>query len=400
MRCKRCHAKIDGKKKTCPNCGVLVRKKRGLYKLAPTALGGSSGFFDELRSELSRLRPWILYTACGIVLVLIAIICISCVGCSCSGCSGCASCSQEEAVSYADSVNSGVQGLEYYHNGTLYYINSDKIFSLSPSGENKLIAEGAGPGTLRADDASVYYLSNGALYSVPFEKPIVVSEESGSQYAARCLAAPAAEGEDVMTAITGYAQHGDIICYWGTCQSGIVRFMTVDPTSGVSSKLFEAAALSVKYYRGCVYYIDASTGELMLCSVDDGSMKKTGIIPADGKYDLGSGSVCFVKKDGETTYLDRVSLSGSKTLLHMQIDGLAGVMTTDEYIFYWKNDATGGSVMRMTHGGADAKLLLYDAHPVELKGVSGTYFSVSTTSGLDGSLRYWLFDSATQQAVY
>lgn len=398
MRCKRCHAKIDGKKKACPNCGVLVRRKRGLYKLAPTAVGGTSGFLDEVRSELSRLRPGVLIAAGGILLAVIATVCISCA--ACRGCSCSCGQAQPDAVTYPDTLNSGTAGLEYYRSGTLYYINGSSIFARSDSGEVKTVAEGNGMSALCADDTNIYYLLAGELWAVPFEKPIVVSEEGGSQYAARCIAKADAQGDDPITSISGYAADGSAILYWGACQSGITRVMRLDGTTMSVSMLFEAAAGNIKYYRGYIYFTDTASGELMRCCVQDGSVTALGLYPSQGHYDLGDNAIYLLTAEGDLAYLDKVSTNGKKTLLHIQIGGIEGVCANDSFVYYWKTDLSGSSVMRMSHDGADAKLLLFDTLPVVLKNVSGNYFSVTTTSGLDGSQRYRLFDSSTQQAVY
>ncbi|MBE6759768.1 MAG: hypothetical protein E7554_06730, partial [Ruminococcaceae bacterium] len=72
-RCSRCHARLDGSRKTCPYCGTMVRKRRGNVKVASSVSsggrGGVSNVFD--RVSLPSLSGKHLLVILAVIVALI-----------------------------------------------------------------------------------------------------------------------------------------------------------------------------------------------------------------------------------------------------------------------------------------------------------------------------------------
>lgn len=453
MRCQRCHAKVDPGRKTCPTCGTVVRKRRGSVTLAPE-VGGT-----KLQAALKKIGtrfdididPKVVLLAIVIILALALFItfaqcngCMSCKGCSsCDSCTSCASCGSAASCASCGSCAScnscascgsctacgsctcggseeteelsGGKGLlnapslsnEYYHKGTLYYIDGNNLVALSDSGVVSIVAAASGMSSVYADDTNVYYLKDGSIWAAPITKPATISDDPDDRYAAKRILNATVSGSDAgVRAIYGYGITNDWICYWGPDRADSFVIGCKPLEGGAARVLNTGSYHMVQCYDGSVYFLgrdEADYGILYRIRLDTG--EKTVVFNEKVYYfTLSQGCVYPITWINKTATLYRVNVDNGEVVRQWEIDELSGILANDSHIFYCVNDSRGGNIYRMAPDGTGRQNIFYDSSTIQLTGVCGKYFSLYTDLDMKSDKRYenavyYVIDSATGEKI-
>ncbi len=390
MRCRRCHTKLDPAKKMCPNCGTLVRKKRGNVKIASTA-GVGPMWLTEIVDRINRIPPKILIGAVAtIFLVLILILfgnCSACSGCSscssCSSCNSCGSCSScgESASGNAKPAdeNAAVKklntgGIICADNENLYYVKGSSIMKSGKNGETVLIQSDAGAIKLiDTDGINLYYMQNGSLWRMPFGNTTV----QGSAPVARCVVRAINE-TDVISGYVSVSGYGVVdsekLCCWGTATDGTIKICTVDASGASLTEVIRGDFSHLEYYNGRVYYYNNPTGKLACVDLGSGKTKEFAINYDSAGYALGGGYIyfCETATDGAKT-LCRMKISSEKKTEWFTDDPyIVGITANDLSVCFWTKLPEGSDLYRYGHDGKGERFVS-SARPISLDCMAGEY---------------------------
>lgn len=418
-RCSRCHAKIDSHRKTCPYCGTLVRKPRGNVRIAdPAKPSGVSGLIESIHLPTIDLK----YLLAGVAVVVVAVIVVSALGCGgCSGCSGCSGCASCSACAFCGSRASCSQGCascdscascascdscakqddvqrqlnganyncEYYANGTLYYVDGDRLLALKDGSESgTVVARSRGIECVYADKNYAYYIISGTVWRAPLNASAPSGSDEG--YSERLLD-PQTESETLgVKVIKGFALTDDgEICYWGETPDDIKIICCVDPSDKAARRtLFMGRYSNVQVYRGGVYFasgeeetknnvirVDLATGEQR--TLFDGSANYFAL--TDGRL-----AVCVIDKPEDGSPAESARLLYIDPLTGEEVGGferfpvIRSLKANDEWVYYTaeQRDADVTEVYRFRNNGEENELIFRSEGSLSLYGIAGDYFSL------------------------
>lgn len=395
MRCRRCHTKLDPAKKMCPNCGTLVRKKRGSVKIASTA-GVGPTWLNDIVDKINAIPPKILIGALATIILIVLLLlfgncnacdscssCASCAACSsCSSCGSCGSCADCTASSSGNAkpaenfevskLNSG--GSICTDGQSLYYVKGSAIMKSDKNGDTLVHSTASGAVTLiDTDGINLYYMQSGSLWRMPFGTATV--QESSP--VARCVVRAINES-DVISGFVSVSGYGIIenekLCCWGTATDGNIKICTVDASGASLTEIARGAYSDLKYYDGCVYYYSNSTGKLCSVDVNSGKMKEYAVDYNGVGYALGGGYIyfCEAATDGAKT-LCRIKISnGKKTEWFDDDPYIVGMTANDLSVCFWTKLPEGGDLYRYRHDGSGERFVS-SARPISLSCMAGEY---------------------------
>jgi len=409
----------------------LVSKRRTV-KLSSTTGVRSNPITDALQ-RLSPETLIVIFAAVALALICILIIssCRCSGGCSscatgCAGCAaGCSQCGSPSKENHPTSVNSLPPGREYYGDGVLYYTFGDNIISLNDTGESAVVAAGANISCLSADGEGVYYISGGAVYFAPFEKPIVISDDPDEKYASRRILSPSVSGGDTgpdanpdgnpngdpdadpdaeapATAITGYARDGDDFFFWQTNPvNGQTEILRAGKDEAADTTLYTGSIRDITYYQKHIYFYDMTADPWELCRIPAGGGEPSRLSVAynNAGYALGGGLYFYSPDQDGVMFLCKADPRNMKSLGKWQITGLHGIIANDSYVYYWKNTEDSGALFCMDHSGTDAKELIRQVLPISPQSVCGDYISLYVNTTVTGdpteTTEYRIVNTAT-----
>lgn len=392
----------------CPNCGTLVRKKRGNVKIASTAGVGPSWLINFV-DNINRISPKILLAAVACILLVVILImsfsCGSCAGCgscdacsscgSCAGCGSCAACNDsasgsakpEPTQTKANQLNTG--GMICVDENYLYYVSGSAVMRSGNGGDTVLLRLESGEiSAINTDGVNLYYIQDGSLWRLPFDATMA----QDSAPVPRCIVRKIDETDQISQyiSISGYnIVDKEKLCCWGVSTSGSVRISTVDSYGAQLTTIAEGNFSNPKYYNGAVYFYDNSTGKLNRVSLGDKKRTALDINYESSGYALGGGYIyfCEARQDGSKV-LCRMSVSGGKkTEWYVGDPYIVGIMANDKAVCFWTSRPEGSDLFRYGHDGNGAR---FDskAHAVSMSCMAGDYMLLLD----DGKLR--LYDGA------
>ena len=402
-RCSRCHARLDGNRKTCPYCGTMVRKRRGNVKVASSVgTGGIGGVLDNIRlPALSGKHLLVIAAVIAALLIAVAAIgCDSCTACSscgqaCSACAACGSCSACASCGSCSSCggdSAGQQRLngtnyncEYYSGDTLYYVDGDRLMALEDGmGAGQPVLAGKGIECVYADEDYIYYIISGRI----FRSPVGLQAVSGSDLpSGSVLLEPAAVG---LEKINGFALSGDRdLCFWGQKPDGEkVICVTNRSGEGEVRTIHTGKYSNVQCCGDSVYFASGeenTAGYIVRVNLETGS--RATVFGEKADYYTFSGGrliVCVLDRDENGSALDTSVLYFYDIETGKQLPGfdefvrINGMVANDQWIYYRVEDTDAGQtlVYRFSANGKNHQLVFRKLGSYNLYGVAGSYFTL------------------------
>lgn len=401
-RCSRCHARLDGHRKTCPYCGTMVRKRRGNVKVAASV--GQSGIGGAISNiTLPALTGKHLLVGAAVLVTLIIILtmlgCGSCTACSsCSSCGGASACSSCTACDSCGSCSSCAEGgdgelsvngtsykCEYHYGSTLYYVEGEYLMALEDGFETgRIVAGGKGIECIYADADYVYYIISGRVLRTPLNGQSV---SDGDVPLGSIYIDPANVG---LEKINGFALAGkDELCFWGQKSDGgkVVCMTSLDEPEN-SRTIYSGNYFNVQCYRGGVFLVsgeELTNGQIIRIDMETGSPRIM-FEQKSAYYTLHNGNllvdVTEQPTDGtwatssELIYID--IRSGKELSRFESFPVIKGLAANDQWVYYAAEDQVTGQtlVYRFSGEGESHQLVFRKAGSYRLYGVSGSYFSL------------------------
>ena len=411
-RCSRCHARLDGHRKTCPYCGTMVRKRRGNVRVSANVAqsGIGSAISNITLPALTGKHLLVLgAVAVAIVIVISMLGCGSCGACAaCNACSSCGSClsssacascgactacdscgacsSCGEEAEETGSVNGANYNCEYHHGSTLYYVEGEHLIALEDGFETgRIVVGGKGIECVYADDNYVYYIISGNVLRAPLSGQTAVS--GADVQLGSVILSPQNVG---LEKINGFAlAEEDGLCYWGQKTDGtkVIR-MTDREAPQMGDTIYTGKYSNVQCYRGGVYFVsgeEATDGQLFRADMKNGGVKLMFARKAN-YYTLSGGSlvvnVAEQPADGgwavssQLIYID--PRTGEEQQRFDSFPVIRGIAANDQWIYYSAADPVTGDtlVYRFSDEGKTHQLVFRKAGSYRLYGVAGSYFSM------------------------
>lgn len=402
MRCKRCHAVIEPGRKTCPNCGTLVRKRRGNFKLAAESGVTENKVSDFISDGIYNLqtavkrdnRLLILIIAVPVILIGFIIL-ISCGSCSCD-----CSCAGEEKTTEISGVinDSRLPMRQSYFGEDLFYIDSSSSAIMQRSSDENYskVCDVVSASSLLMTGDGLYYSDGEKIYSMP-EGFVPVSDGDRGRTVADCAGDP-------MFTLGGYFAGGSGICYYKNEKGGkAASVYAFDNASGSASLVLSGEVSDFGYTNGRLYFCRETENNRELCSCamngSDEMQVMTGVID----YQLGGGYVYATRADENgAILLCRYTSAGSEEFRWdmSQITGasLSGFAADDMWLCIVTEASDGGNtVYRAEHDGTELKRIGFFSTPVELAGVSGSWYAMDYET--EGGKGYIVRDSLTDKTA-
>ena len=398
-RCSRCHARLDGNRKTCPYCGTMVRKRRGNVKVSSSVRsGGVGGIFDNI-SLPALTGKHLLAIAAVVAVVLIVIFALGCGSCgSCGSCSSCAACSScgESCTACSACASCGESGdiqrlnganynCEYYRDGVFYYVDGDRLMALEDGMDAaRTLVSGNGIECIYADDDNIYYIISGKVLSAPVG---IRSVSDGDVPPGSVLLEPAKLG---LEKINGFAPAGeDELCFWGQKPEGEKIIGIIDRSGeGKARTLHTGKYSNVQCDGSAVYFAsgeESTAGYVYRIDFNSGDSKVMFGSKAD-YYTISGGEliVCLLTKNEDGTPTENAELIYISTLTGEQRTGfesfprIRGLAANDQWVYYVLDDTISGHTLiyRFAENGKTHQLVFRKAGSYRLYGVAGSYFSV------------------------
>ncbi len=401
-RCSRCHARLDGNRKTCPYCGTMVRKRRGNVKVAASVgTSGVSGVLDRITLPALSGKH-LLVIAAVIVAVIIAIAavgCDSCAGCSscgsacsacsfcgsCSSCSSCGACASCGAESGEKRLNGSNFNCEYYYDSTLYYVDGDRLMALEDGmNAGQPVLSGSGIKCVYVDEDNIYYIVSGRIFS----SPVGLKAVSGSDLpTGTVLFEPVDLG---METINGFALSGDDeMCVWGQKADGEKIICVTDRSGPDKVRTVHTGKYSnVQCYGDSVYFAsgeESTNGYIVRVDLSTGS-RNTVFGQKANYFTLSGGKLlaCVMEsteggaQTATSTLVCVDMLTGNQLPGFFDFPRIRGIAANDQWIYYLVEDSDAGQtlVYRFNGDGSNHQLVFRKLGSYRLYGVAGDYFSL------------------------
>lgn len=380
MRCKRCHAVIAEGRKSCPNCGTLVRKKRGNITLSSQSGVQVNRFADGISDGIYNLRmairrdSRILILIVAVPLVLLgSILLISCGASSCSCSCSCGG-EHEKTAQFEARYNSYKPSYQYALGETLYYISDGSIMSRTADESYKHIYDCASATDLQADDKYIYFRENNKVRRIELGKTAV----SGTDIAETVLDFSSDENYTL-----GYfIADGEM--YYTLTESGS------DLTTLYSDRtLLCGEYTDFGYMNGRIYYTvsDSDVTRSLHCVNTDGTDEKL-IVSSMDDYQLGGGYIYTVSDVSGNKILSRMDKDGI-TVMEWDITALTGgelhsIAANDMWLCFVNTSEEGSVVYRIEHDSVDINSVFAYSDKIELTGVSGDWYAFESIEYEDG----------------
>ncbi len=392
MRCKRCHAIVAEGRKACPNCGTLIRKKRGNITLSSQSGVRVNRFADGISDTIYKLslnikrdsRMLILLIAAPLVLIG-AIFLISCGASSCS-----CSCSSEkdnaEKTEFETRYNSYKPSNQFALEEMLYYISDGNIMSRSEAESYKHIYDSISASDLQSDGNYLYFREYNTV------KRIKLSSDSVS------------ESDAVETVLDYSSDENYTLGYF--IAEGNLYYTLKENESELTTLYSDMTLLCGKYsdfgyLNGRIYYTvsDSDISRTLYSMNTDGSDVRQ-IIGGVSDYQLGGGYIYVIAEKGENNILTRLDTDGA-VLMEWDIGVLTGgnissIAANDEWVCFVGDSEDGSIVYRIEHDSADIASIFAYSSRIELTGVSSEWYafeSIEVTDGVETGRTYYIRNS-------
>lgn len=421
VRCHRCRTLYDSSKKACPNCGTLIRKKRGSFKLSPQSGVEVNPVVDFINERTHQFRTWMRHdTRAGVILavsaiaVILAIVLLS-VSCS-SGCFSCASCAEGTNVDqsgilsttdYAHVLNSSRAARQYATAEGIYYITEGKIIFRSSDGNLRTVytaAEDEELAMLQAYGDYVYFSDGVSIYRVGTE---VSAALPGSE---PVLPAPEQLLDGQTIALEEYFLAENML-YYVTLDGEDVRTLWL-LDNGLSQKIVSGQISRISYYEGALYYCMLSSEDsetyLYTCDMSGGNSR----IVIEGQplheYEIGAGSVYFTalrqSENGTVQQmLCRYSLFEEKIVKMLAVNSVVSYRISDDWVCFVTRTESGDTVKRVGLDLSSPTIIITSQHTTQLTGISddwfGLYDKVEMQQTDPTAVDYYLVNSITGEVV-
>ncbi len=382
MRCKRCRAVIAEGRKSCPNCGTLIRKKRGNITLSSQSGVQVNRFADGISDGLYNLKMAIrrdnriMLLLVAVPLVIIGtILLISCgansCACSCS-CEG----GHKEKFTFEKRENSFESSMQFAVGDALYYISDGSIMCRNSDESYRHIYDSLSASDLQSDGKYLYLREDNKVKRIELGKTAV-------------------SGSDMAETVLDFSSDNNYrLGYF--LADGVMYYTLSDTESELSTLYSDRALLSggysdFGYMKGRIYYTasDSDITRNVYSMNTDGSDQKLAVSSVV-KYQLGGGYIYAIVSDGDSNLLVKYDESGAE-LMRWDISALTGgeissVAVNDIWLCFVTETKDGGSVVyRIEHDSPDIASIFAYSNSVELTGVSGDWYAFeSITVNEDG----------------
>ncbi len=392
MRCKRCHAVVAEGRKSCPNCGTLIRKKRGNITLSSQSGVQVNRFTDGLSDAIYNLKmatrrdSRILILLVAVPLVLIgAIMLISCGASSCSCSCSCGG-DYEETARFETRYNSYKPSYQFALGETLYYISDGSIMSRTADESYKSIYDCKSASDLQSDGEYLYFREKNKVRRIEIGKTAV-------------------SGTDIAETVLDYSSDENYTLGYFIAEGDL--FYTLTESGSDLTTLYSDSTLLCGKYRdfgymnGRIYYtVSDSDVTRSLYSVNTDGSDENLIVSGAADYQLGGGYVYTVSTVDDKKILMRSSEEGAK-LMDWDISTLTGgdlasMAANDQWLCFVNTSEDGSVIYRIEHDKVDINSVFAYSAKIELTGVSGDWYAfecIEMTEGVETGRRYSIRNS-------
>ncbi len=377
MRCKRCHATISEGRKSCPNCGTLIRKKRGSITLSSQSGVDVNPFADWINDTVYNIkmavrrdsRILILMVAVPLV-ILGAVLLISCGASSCSCSCSCDS-GRSAKIRYQAMENSREPSLQCAVGDTLYYVAEGTIMSRSGDETYRSIYNSISATDLQSDGKYLYFREGNVIKRI----------ENGKTYVS---------GDNSADTVLDFSSDENFTLGYFVAEGKVYYYLREEGSEFATlysdGPVFSGAADEFGYMKGRIYYtVSATDASYDICSVNtDGTDTKT-VVREVQDYQLGGGYIYAVVADSEgIRYLVRYDEAG-KELAKWNIGAMTGgelstIAANDTWVCIAVDLEKGSVVYRLEHNTTDIAVVFPFSDRIRLTGVSGDWYAFESTA--------------------
>lgn len=378
MRCKRCRAVISEGRKACPNCGTLIRKKRGGITLSSQSGVEVNPFVEWINNvvyniKMAARRDWRLILAIPLTIIgIIIVLSIGISSCSCA-CSSCGT-GKDAKGKFEVRENSRKPSAQFAVGDTLYYISDGTVMSRGGDETYRSVYESVSASDLQSDGEYLYFREENIVKRIEFGKKPV----SGSDLAETVLDFSADDGYTL-----GYfVADGEIYYYLKENESSLTTLYAEAP-------ILSGSVYDFGYMNGRIYYAVSGTdiGNDLYSVKTDGTDQKLAI-SGISEYQLGGGYIYAVISDGAGSRLVRYDTDG-KELVKWDIAGITGgeinsIAANDTWLCLAVTTQSGSAVYRIEHSGTDVASVFPYSTEIVITGISGDWYAFESIIIADG----------------
>lgn len=365
MRCKRCHAVISEGRKACPNCGTLIRKKRGSITLSSRSGVKVNPVMDWLGnlfysfSSAVRKDGRILIMTVSLPLLVLGIVLLIVSGakscsCSCEGDGG-------TAARYELRENSREPSQQTAIGDSLYYIADGSIMCRSADESYRSVYESASATDLQSDGEYLYFREGNCVKRI--------KTEAAAEHTAEAVLDYTSEQE---YSLGYFIAEGDI--YYYLRENGKTLTVLYSDKTLISGEVS-----SFGYMNGRIYYTLSDSDASGLYSMKtDGSDSRL-IIDGVSNYQLGGGYIYAVKEENEIKYLTRFDENGNGLVrwdIVAQTGGeISSFAANDIWLCLAVTTESGSAVYKIEHDSENISTVFAYSSAIRLTGVSGDWYA-------------------------
>ena len=409
MRCKRCHAKIENGRKTCPYCGTLIRKPRGNIKLSAQSGVEVNPFADfvsdtvyKFQTAIRRDRRIIPAIFGGLLVLIGLIFMISCApSCSCS-CGG----EKEKKTDFGILYDSRTPSMQTSNEDGLYCIVSDTVIMRSSDESYRMLCSDVSATCITSDEKNIYICKSDGIYRIHPEQ-IYVSAGDVSERIVDCSGDPLFALEDCTAA------DGMLLYRMRELGGTAVSLYVCDTETGLTTLVAGGSISDAGLMNGRVYYCRTDAGVRTLYSCKCDGTDEKAVVSDIVDYELGGGYIYYTlpgsdASPSDASVLVRLSTS-SKQICQWDVPALTGgklrgFKANDMWLCVCAGAEDGDSIYRIEHEAADLKRIAYFSKRVELTAVSGNWYAFlyNVDHASDepyASARYTVRDSLTDKTA-
>ncbi len=364
MRCKRCHAVISEGRKACPNCGTLIRKKRGSITLSARSGVKVNPVMDWLGNLFYRFgaavrkdgRILILTVSLPLLVLGIVLLIVSgAKSCSCS-CEG-----DLKTAAYEMRENSREPSLQIAVGDSLYYIADGSIMCRSADESYRSIYDSVSATDLQSDGEYLYFREDNCVKRIKTGASEEHTAETVLDYTS-----------EQAYSLGYFIAEGDI--YYYLRENGKALTVLYSDETLVSGEVSNFG-----YMNGRVYYTLSDSDVSGVYSMKaDGSDDKL-VIGGISDYQLGGGYIYAVKAEGDEKYLTRFDENGNG-LVRWDISALTGgemssFAANDTWLCFAVTTESGSAVYKIEHNSESISTVFAYSSAINLTGVSGDWYA-------------------------
>lgn len=412
MRCKRCHAKLENGRKTCPYCGTLVRKRRGNIKLAAESGVEINPFADfvsdtvyKIQTAVRRDRRIIPAAAAALILLIFIISLISCApSCSCA-CTG-----RKKEVKTGDFgilYDSRAASLQTSNKDGLYCIVSDSVIMRSSDESYRTLCTEVSASCIAGDETYIYICKPDGIYKIDPQQ-IYMTPGDVSAKVVDC------SGDPLFALVDCTAADGILLYKMRELGGSSVSLYVSDTVAGTTTLVAGGNIDDAGFMGGRVYYCRTDAGVKTLYSCGCDGTDEKAVVSDIADYELGGGYIYYTVPETDASPTDarvlvRLKASSAKEVCRWDIPELTGgnlrsFKANDMWLCICAGSDDGDSIYRIEHDSPDLKRIAYFSKRVELTAVSGNWYAFMYNVDLSAedpyaNARYTIRDSLTDKTA-